>query len=68
MAELKPCPFCGVPLMHIYGKRVNRYYKGEPTLYEHPPKDSCVLGKYGRTITIRENDIESWNRRAEDGK
>ena len=67
MAELKPCPFCGASLMHIAGKRVNRYYKGEPTMYEHPPRQSCILGRYGKTVVIRETDLEDWNRRAEDG-
>ena len=68
MAELKPCPFCGANLIHIYGKRVNRYYMGEPTLYEHPPRIDCVLGRYGKTINVRENDVKAWNRRAEDDK
>ena len=65
--ELKPCPFCGANLMHIGGKRVNRYYKGEPTIYEHPPRQSCVLGRYGKTIVIRETDLYSWNKRCTDG-
>ena len=66
MSDLKPCPFCGADLMHIAGKRVNRYYRGEPTIYEHPPRNNCVLGKYGKTIIIREVDIEAWNRRDEE--
>jgi hypothetical protein len=68
MDELKPCPFCGAKLMHIRGKRVNRYYNGEPTLYEHPQKQSCILGRFAKETRVYETDIEAWNRRAGDGK
>lgn len=37
--KLKPCPFCNKKLIHTNGKRVNRYYKGEPTIYKHFQKD-----------------------------
>jgi len=65
---LLPCPFCGVKLIHVYGKRVNRYYKGEPTLYEHPPKQTCFLGRYGKLAQVREMDIKEWNTRAGRGR
>ena len=56
--ELKPCPFCGKKLIHRAGKRVNRYYKGEPILYVHySPK--CFL----HGIEISAQDLNSWNRR-----
>lgn len=67
MAELKPCPFCGRKLLFRAGKRVNRYYNGEPTLYEHEQTDDCILGKYGKTITVYAKDVEAWNRRVSDG-
>lgn len=56
--ELKPCPFCGKKLIHRAGKRVNRYYKGEPTLYIHySPK--CFL----HDIEVRAHELTFWNRR-----
>lgn len=56
--ELKPCPFCGKRLIHKAGKRVNRFYKGEPTLYVHySPK--CLLDE----IRIWAKDIYVWNTR-----
>ena len=35
MSQLKPCPFCNKKLIHTNGTRVNRYYKGDPTIYKH---------------------------------
>ena len=65
MTGLKPCPFCGRKLLFTGGKRVNRYYNGEPTFYQHPQYDDCVLGKYGLEVTIRNaEDVIAWNRRA----
>ena len=65
--ELKPCPFCGRKLLYICGKHVNRYYNGEPTFYQHPSVDDCILGKYGKAIQVREKDIKAWNRRTDNG-
>lgn len=61
--ELKPCPFCGMKLYHVLGKRVNRFYNGEPTMYKHPRTNKCLLGVEWKEIEIWERDIERWNRR-----
>lgn len=67
MMELKPCPFCGRKLLYVGGKRVNRYYKGEPTRYQHPQNDDCILGKYGYEVKIwNAKDVDAWNRRITD--
>ena len=56
--ELLACPFCGKKLEHRAGKRVNRYYKGEPTIYEHY-SPGCVLHEF----VLYAKDIEAWNTR-----
>lgn len=67
MTELRHCPFCGGKLLFAGGKRVNRYYKGELTHYEHSQSDDCVLGKYGKVIELfTAEDINKWNRRVRD--
>ena len=58
ITEIKPCPFCGKKLIHKYGKRVNRYYKGEPTGYYHY-SPGCILDR----IEVTERALEKWNRR-----
>lgn len=73
MTELKPCPFCNKQLIHTNGKRVNRYYKGEPTIYKHFP-EGCILD--GLQITektldkwnTRKSAIEAWNRRVDNAE
>ena len=56
--ELKPCPFCGNKLIHVAGKRVNRFYNGERTHYYHyNPK--CFL----HGVTITDATLDKWNRR-----
>ena len=66
MYEVKPCPFCGAKLKHVLGKRVNRYYNGEPTMYEHPLRQDCLLGRYGQTIQVYGVQLEAWNKRVGD--
>ena len=56
--EIKPCPFCGQKLNHIYGKRINRFYKGESTGYSHY-NPNCIL----HGITVTEHTLDKWNRR-----
>ena len=58
MAELLPCPFCNKKLIHTNGKRVNRYYKGEPTIYKHFP-EGCILDG----LQITEKTLGKWNTR-----
>ena len=58
MSQLKVCPFCGKKLIHKAGKRVNRYYKGEPTMYMHY-NPNCILDG----IEICAKDIDKWNKR-----
>ena len=60
ITELKPCPFCGKKLVHKAGKRVNRFYKGEPTIYQHQLWSGCLL----EGIEVWAKDLEKWNRRA----
>ena len=56
MAELKPCPFCGGRKLSVHGWS-NQYWV---ECY------SCETeGPSGET---QDEAIESWNRRAEDGK
>ena len=66
MSKLKPCPFCGRELLHISGKPVNQYYDNEPTLYQHPQYNDCILGRYGREVQVWARNIEAWNRRVKD--
>lgn len=58
MAEVKPCPFCNKNLIHTNGKKVNRHYKGEPTVYRHLP-EGCILDG----LQITEKTLERWNTR-----
>lgn len=56
MAELKPCPFCKAKLIYKNG------------WYTHPRSSDCLCGiGFGEVIepiTISEECIELWNRRA----
>ena len=66
MAELKPCPFCG--------RRPNilvevTQFKTHPFIYKVGCEYSaCFVNPCTPTSHIREHSIETWNRRAEDGK
>lgn len=56
MSELKPCPFCGIEL-----ERKKLYWK-------HPDND-CFLAYADsefENIVVCDDDVEAWNRRAED--
>ena len=55
MTELKPCPFCGGKAERCYG------------LGEHWVKCSCCDASI-RMNSFKENAIEDWNRRVNDGK
>lgn len=57
---LAPCPFCGKRLVHKAGKRVNRFYNGEPTIYQHPVWSNCILDG----IEVWTKDLAKWNMRA----
>ena len=61
MAELKPCPFCGGEARHIL------YHNKECTWVRHYVQCLRCDGKTSKYMN-REIAIESWNRRAEDGK
>ena len=63
MAELKPCPFCG-------GEVVQHHATSEELCIDlgyrfFCEKLCCMQVKYYET---KEEAIEAWNRRAEDGK
>ena len=69
MAELKPCPFCGVKLI---GREEMYWHKDEwmqkkQMVYTHPHK-GCVLDYKRFYFYSNPWQIEAWNRRAEDGK
>lgn len=71
MAELKPCPFCGgkarmkcgnYNLLGAYGTaETARKWFG---VYCR----SCNTSQWPREFFSKEEAIEAWNRRAEDGK
>ena len=67
--ELKPCPFCGSELV---GK--NEFWRNKVTgisrmhtVYAHPA-NGCILEYKRFHFYAQPNDVEKWNRRAEDGK
>ena len=58
ISTISLCPFCGKKLKHVYGKRVNRFYKGESTGYSHyNPK--CFL----HGVTVTDQTLAKWNER-----
>ena len=59
ISHLAPCPFCGKKLVHKAGKRVNRFYKGEPTIYQHQLWTWYILCG----IKVLAKDLMKWNRR-----
>lgn len=68
MAELKPCPFCGVMLTDgrgILGMRSEHIDK-EKFVYEHP-KTGCVLDYKRLRIYSDPGIVDAWNRRVSDG-
>jgi hypothetical protein len=67
MAKLKPCPFCGCELekKHIHYKAIKNKVV-DYDCWDHPLND-CIMAEIAfDNRSIRENDIEAWNRRAED--
>ena len=59
MAELKPCPFCGVQpiIVHEFGFTLVKCNNFE-----------CWIVPSTSHYTDKETAFEAWNRRAEDGK
>ena len=65
-AELKPCPFCG-------GEVGKPYYCNSLESFRTRTSDGCYIiachgCRVGMSKHTTEAVIESWNRRAEDGK
>lgn len=58
MAELKPCPFCG-------GKAMLIWLPYSRKIFVKCAEQCC---KQNTIYKSREEAIEAWNRRAEDGK
>lgn len=66
MAELKPCPFCGVPVTMIYNSFDNAfkfYHKGGMADGKCPVIEPIMLNAESLA-----DAAEAWNRRAEDDK
>ena len=60
LTYLEPCPFCGKKLVHKAGKRFNRFYKGEPTIYQHQLWTGCLLDG----LEVRDIHLDKWNMRS----
>ena len=62
--ELKPCPFCGEKLDKKHVRKTKLRYGFD--YYQHPDNE-CVLADVadGFPITVFDNDVDDWNRRAE---
>lgn len=61
MADLKPCPFCGITLAANNNRR-DLYVRRYGTHYQHPVND-CYLSD----TEVSPSQIEDWNRRAAHG-
>ena len=61
--DLKPCPFCGKPLVYKEHRAIS--IKGHPLLqyYQHE-RTGCLMDLY----EIYEDDVPCWNRRYDDGQ
>jgi Lar family restriction alleviation protein len=64
MAELKPCPFCGGEAKVYDHFRIAR---GKTWNYFRVGCEECGL-RFPKFSEVKEEAIEAWNRRAEDGK
>lgn len=66
--ELKPCPFCGGEAEELYIKRKKLFAKFFPPYTSHFAYIRCkvCVATSGLKWT-RENAIEAWNRRADNG-
>ena len=70
MAELKPCPFCGGEARMKYGKyNLLGAYGTEETARKWAGVwcVKCGIEQPIRKYVTKEQAIEAWNRRAEDG-
>ena len=68
MAELKPCPFCGGIADVRYIKRKMRYRLFNFMDITHYAYVKCkICGATTAVKETRENAIEAWNRRADNG-
>lgn len=62
MSELKPCPFCGGEAEVI---KAHQIFERPYVVICKNTKCRASLGEFSST---REEAIEAWNRRADDGK
>ena len=63
MAELKTCPFCGGPArVKVVDDKI-RYKRFYPSCYDR----HCLGRNNSRYYCTEQQEIEAWNRRADDG-
>ena len=64
MSELKPCPFCGEMLERKHVRKT-KSMKGYDYYIHHD--NECILADVyeGFHLSVFEDDIDDWNRRAE---
>lgn len=62
--KLKPCPFCGGEAKLIKRSRKTGFYTVGGTYYIHCKE--CLISTHPRKNAY--NVVESWNRRAENGR
>ena len=58
--ELKPCPFCG----ELLERRERKTYGGRTEVAFIHPENGCIILRWK---IVTENDMELWNRRADNG-
>lgn len=58
--DLKPCPFCGLTLVHKTMRSPIEPYHVE---YWQHEKSRCILSLF----EVEPHEITKWNRRADDG-
>ena len=63
MSDLKPCPFCGEMLDKKHVRKTRFRYGFD--YYQHPDNE-CILADVadGFPITVLDDDVDDWNRRA----
>lgn len=71
MTELKPCPFCCGKAKRKWGRYNLLGAYGTAETYREWFAvfcESCKVGQPSRHYTSRQEAIEAWNRRTENGK